>query len=302
MMTARSAHRRPGQRRPGGLPWAARGPAFADHGGHIRLGPGAVRRRAGPARANRRRIAPRRKVMAYIRRELRGRRLGRAVRPVVDVGGRGHDHHHEGDHEHQHSGGSGEARRLRALPAYHGGHLSYPVSPISPVPCTSTVGIGRQKIRRCGAPNVIGGVPPGRRWPGCPAGGRRGHRAHLGNGAKEFRCALPHLRLTVNDYPTWAYPEATADEDKLLLLEHADDSAVTVLAQEGDYEGLQLQGPDGEWIPIPIIPGALQVFSGHLLARWTGGRLRPGRHRVVAGGTVTRRSTAVFVYPRSEEH
>jgi len=109
--------------------------------------------------------------------------------------------------------------------------------------------------------------------------------------------ALPHLRLTVNDYPTWTYPEATTDEEKLLLLEHADDSAVTVLAQEGDYEGLQIQGPDGGWIPVPLIPGALQVFSGHLLSRWTDGRLRPGRHRVVAGGTVTRRSTAVFVYP-----
>jgi hypothetical protein len=44
---------------------------------------------------------------------------------------------------------------------------------------------------------------------------------------------------------TWTYPEATADEDKLLLLEHADDSAVTVLAQQGDYEGLQIQGPTG---------------------------------------------------------
>ena len=130
--------------------------------------------------------------------------------------------------------------------------------------------------------------------------------------------ALPHLRLTVNDYPTWAYPEAGADEagadqagaagrgqagadeDKLLLLEHADDSAVTVLAQEGDYAGLQIQGPDGSWIAVPVIPGALQVFSGSLLTRWTGGRMRPGRHRVVAGGTVTRRSTAVFVYPALE--
>ena len=51
---------------------------------------------------------------------------------------------------------------------------------------------------------------------------------------------------------------------------------------------------------VPVIPGALQVFSGSLLTRWTGGRLRPGRHRVVAGGTVTRRSTAVFVYPALE--
>jgi flavonol synthase len=163
---------------------------------------------------------------------------------------------------------------------------------------------------------------------------------------------LPHLRLTVNDYPTWTYPAATADStrepegrsaawtelfppdppqargtsdevpppqaarpagrrfkapwrqagngDKLLLLEHADDSAVTVLAQEGDYEGLQVQSAGRDWIGVPVIPGALQVFSGSLLGRWTGGRLRPGRHRVVAGGTVTRRSTAVFVYPALE--
>jgi flavonol synthase len=111
--------------------------------------------------------------------------------------------------------------------------------------------------------------------------------------------SVPHFRLTVNDYPTWAYPE-TEDGDKLLLLEHADDSAVTILAQQGDYEGLQVQGPDGDWIGVPVIPGALLVFSGQLLARWTGGRLRPGRHRVLAGGTVTRRSTAVFVYPALE--
>jgi flavonol synthase len=109
--------------------------------------------------------------------------------------------------------------------------------------------------------------------------------------------ALPHHRLTVNDYPTWAYRDAAEDEDKLLLLEHHDDSAITILAQQGDYEGLQVQGPDGSWIPVPIRPGALQVLSGSLLARWTGGRLRPGQHRVVAGGTVTRRSIAVFVYP-----
>ena len=119
---------------------------------------------------------------------------------------------------------------------------------------------------------------------------------------------LPHLRLTVNDYPTWSYPDAAdraapaavSDEDKLLLLEHADDSAVTVLGQAGDYEGLQVQMPDGAWLPVPIVPGALQVFSGMLLTRWSNGRLRPGRHRVVAGGTVTRRSTAVFCYPSLE--
>ena len=125
-------------------------------------------------------------------------------------------------------------------------------------------------------------------------------RAHSVSGDAFALGPVPHFRLTVNDYPTWTYPDAAADEDKLLLLEHADDTAVTVLAQDGDYEGLQVQAPDGTWVPVPIVPGALQVFSGTLLTRWTGGRLRPGRHRVVAGGTVTRRSTAVFVYPSLE--
>jgi isopenicillin N synthase-like dioxygenase len=122
----------------------------------------------------------------------------------------------------------------------------------------------------------------------------------LGQPAGTFALgSLPHVRLTVNDYPTWTYPEAAgdADEDKLLLLEHSDDSAVTVLSQTGDYEGLQVQTPDGRWQAVPVIPGALQILSGNLLARWTNGQLRPGRHRVVAGGTVTRRSTAVFCYP-----
>jgi isopenicillin N synthase-like dioxygenase len=108
---------------------------------------------------------------------------------------------------------------------------------------------------------------------------------------------LPYLTLTVNNYPAWTYPDTGKDEDKLLLLEHADGSVLTVLAQAGDYAGLQVQQPDGDWLPVPIVPGALQVFSGSLLTRWTNGLLRPARHRVVAGGTATRRSTAIFYYP-----
>jgi flavonol synthase len=123
----------------------------------------------------------------------------------------------------------------------------------------------------------------------------------LGADPGTFRLgALPHARLTTNDYPIWTYPDTGRDEDKLLLLEHADDSVLTVLGQEGDYEGLQVQLPDGGWLAVPIVPGALQAFSGMLLTRWTGGQLRSGRHRVVAGGTKTRRSTAVFCYPSLE--
>ncbi|MCL2395275.1 MAG: hypothetical protein FWC87_11370, partial [Acidimicrobiaceae bacterium] len=112
-----------------------------------------------------------------------------------------------------------------------------------------------------------------------------------------------HTQFTINNYPTWTHgtvttDDAVSDEEKLLLLEHADGSAVTVLHQRGDYEGLQGQQADGTWRTVPLVPGALQVFSGYLLARWTNGVLRPGRHRVVAGGTVTRLSSGVFWHPR----
>jgi isopenicillin N synthase-like dioxygenase len=114
-----------------------------------------------------------------------------------------------------------------------------------------------------------------------------------------------HTSFVVNNYPTWTHedagstdPDGDDDERKLLLLEHADGSVVTVLYQRGDYNGLQGQRADGSWVPVPIVPGALQVFTGSLLTRWTNGRLRPGRHRVVAGGTVTRLSSGVFWHPK----
>jgi flavonol synthase len=112
---------------------------------------------------------------------------------------------------------------------------------------------------------------------------------------------LPYLGFTVNNYPVWTYPDTGNDEDKLLLLEHADGSAVTVLTQGGDHQGLQVQLPDGDWLPVPIVPGALQIFSGTLLTRWTNGRLRPARHRMTAGRTAKRRSVAIFYYQGLEQ-
>ncbi|QKZ17161.1 isopenicillin N synthase family oxygenase [Streptomyces chartreusis] len=105
-----------------------------------------------------------------------------------------------------------------------------------------------------------------------------------------------YTNVVVNSYPQWPHEDAS-DEEKLLLLEHTDGAAITVLHQEGDYAGLQGQHSDGTWIPVPVRPDALQVFTGTLLTNWSEGRLRPGRHRVVAGGSATRRSSAVFINP-----
>lgn len=106
-----------------------------------------------------------------------------------------------------------------------------------------------------------------------------------------------HLSLTVSQYPAWSYADTNRAEDRLLLTDRAFDSAVTVLTQEGEGAGLQILGRNGEWADVPAVPGALLVFSGAVLTWWTNGRLRPARHRVVAGSTVPRRSAAVSYYP-----
>ncbi len=111
---------------------------------------------------------------------------------------------------------------------------------------------------------------------------------------------LDSTSVTVNNYPTWLWPDAPEDDEKLLLLEHADGNAITVLHQKGSYEGLQIQGPDGAWLPVPVIHEALIVLSGGNLARWTNDRFVPGRHRVVAGGEASRQSTAFFYNPSLE--
>ena len=116
--------------------------------------------------------------------------------------------------------------------------------------------------------------------------------------ADSFRSVGPDTTaVTFNKYPTWTWPDDATDEDKLLLLEHADGNAITILYQEGDYAGLQVQQPDGSWQSVPIIDGALQVFFGGLMPVWTNDRWVPGRHRVISGGQAVRHSTANFYSP-----
>jgi flavonol synthase len=105
---------------------------------------------------------------------------------------------------------------------------------------------------------------------------------------------LPYLSLTVNNYPAFTYPDPNNREDELLLGEHVDDCVLTVLAQAGNYEGLQIRSLAGDWLTVPVVPGALLILSGSLLTRWSNGQLPAAKHRVVAGGTATRRSAAVF--------
>lgn len=80
---------------------------------------------------------------------------------------------------------------------------------------------------------------------------------------------------------------------------HTDFGLVTLLWQDG-VGGLEVQGLDGHWLPVPPVPGTLVVNVGDLLARWSNDRLRSNPHRVVNPGASDRYSIAVFLDPAYE--
>ncbi len=80
--------------------------------------------------------------------------------------------------------------------------------------------------------------------------------------------------------------------------EHHDSGFVTLLAQDG-VAGLQAQAANGAWLDVPAEEGTLAVNFGLLLERWTTGRVKATRHRVL-GGVQTRHSIPFFFEPRAD--
>lgn len=83
---------------------------------------------------------------------------------------------------------------------------------------------------------------------------------------------------------------------------HTDYGSMTILLSEPDPGGLEIYIPEGEWWPIPSVPGAFIVNIGDLLARWTNDRWVSTLHRVVCpppdeGDPQRRQSIAFFHQP-----
>ncbi len=79
---------------------------------------------------------------------------------------------------------------------------------------------------------------------------------------------------------------------------HTDYGIVTLLWAD-PVAGLEIVGPDGQWVGVVPEPGALLVNIGDLLAQWTNDRWRSTVHRVVpppvgTDGGARRRSMAFF--------
>jgi isopenicillin N synthase-like dioxygenase len=85
---------------------------------------------------------------------------------------------------------------------------------------------------------------------------------------------------------------------------HTDFGTITLVFHFAGAGGLEIQRPDGSWLPAPPLPGACVVNVGDLLMRWTNGQLRSVLHRVAApegeAATRSRYSAVLFYQPRPD--
>jgi isopenicillin N synthase-like dioxygenase len=86
---------------------------------------------------------------------------------------------------------------------------------------------------------------------------------------------------------------------------HSDYGSLTILLSESAPGGLEICSPEGEWVAVPIVPGAFVVNLGDLMARWTNDRWVSTLHRVVnpppdQAGSTRRQSIAFFHQPNWE--
>ncbi|MCT2059815.1 isopenicillin N synthase family dioxygenase, partial [Dietzia cinnamea] len=81
---------------------------------------------------------------------------------------------------------------------------------------------------------------------------------------------------------------------------HTDYGSLTIVRQEDAPGGLEVFTQDGDWVRVPVMPGALVVNIGDLMAQWTNDLWISTRHRVrppqpdVSGNT--RRMSLVFFH------
>jgi isopenicillin N synthase-like dioxygenase len=110
-----------------------------------------------------------------------------------------------------------------------------------------------------------------------------------------FEPYYDHSRATVNllHYPQL---EHTPAPGQLRAGAHTDFGGISLLFPgEG---GLEIQMPDGTWIPAPAVPGAAIVNSGDLIERWSNSQFRSSPHRVVnpVGEATTRDRYSVVLF------
>jgi isopenicillin N synthase-like dioxygenase len=109
----------------------------------------------------------------------------------------------------------------------------------------------------------------------------------------------PISALRALNYP---HPTSPPLPGQLRAGAHSDYGSLTILLPEAASGGLEIFTPEGNWRPVPPVPGAFIVNIGDLMARWTNDRWVSTLHRVVnppadETGSTRRQSLAFFHQP-----
>lgn len=90
-------------------------------------------------------------------------------------------------------------------------------------------------------------------------------------------------------------PSNNQEGDKTWKGAHQDPNLLTVIVGVS-MEGLELQGRDGRWIPVPYIPDAIVVSASNMLESLSNGLIRSAPHRVAISQANTSRFSIPFFF------
>ncbi|XP_022730416.1 protein SRG1-like [Durio zibethinus] len=103
------------------------------------------------------------------------------------------------------------------------------------------------------------------------------------------------MQARFNLYPICPRPDLV-----LGVKPHADGSAITILLQDKEVEGLQIL-KDDQWFKVPIIPHALLINVGDQVEIMTNGIFKSPVHRVSTNSERERTTLAVFCIPHPDQ-
>ncbi|XP_034693242.1 protein SRG1-like [Vitis riparia] len=100
--------------------------------------------------------------------------------------------------------------------------------------------------------------------------------------------------LRVNYYPTCRNPDQVIG-----ISPHSDATSISILLQDDDVTGLEIQH-DGGWVPVNPIPNSLVVNIGDVIEMWSNGKYNSIEHRAMANENKARMSLATFFTPDTD--
>ncbi|XP_059296665.1 flavonol synthase/flavanone 3-hydroxylase-like [Lycium ferocissimum] len=95
------------------------------------------------------------------------------------------------------------------------------------------------------------------------------------------------------------YPPCPRPDVVLGVKPHADGSAITILLQDKEVEGLQVL-KDDQWFRVPVVPYGFLINVGDQVEIMSNGIFKSPLHRVVTNAQRERNTLAVFIMPDAD--